>query len=62
MHIITRLPHNKWPQEDMFLALGFIDNFSEIHGVPLPGRIPNYQDSNVVSLLTYLNLMCTKSM
>ena len=29
-----RLPQN------MFLALGIVDNSSEIHGLPLPGRMP----------------------
>ena len=60
---VKHLPHNKQPQEDTFLTLGFIDNFSEIHGLPLPGRMPNLRYSNVVILLSYLsNLMFTKSM
>ena len=34
----------------MFLAPGFINNCSKIHGVPLPDRMPNHQDSNVALL------------
>ena len=52
---VKRHPHNKRPQEDMFLALGFIDNFSEIYGLPLPGRKHNYRDSNVDILPPYIS-------
>ena len=45
-----RLPSNTRPQEDTFNALGFIDNISEIHGSPLPGRMPNHRNSDVVLL------------
>ena len=45
-----RLPKNTRPKQDTFRALGFIDNFSEIHGLPLPGRMPNHRDSDVVLL------------
>ena len=52
---VKHLPHNNRPQEDMFLALGFIDNFFEIHDFSLLGRMPNHQDSNVVILPSYLS-------
>ena len=39
----------------MFLALGFIDNFSVIYGLPLPGRMRNHRDSNVVILPPYVS-------
>lgn len=38
-----RLPKNTRPKQDTFRALGFIDNMSEIHGLPLPGRMPNHR-------------------
>lgn len=47
---VKRLPPNTRPPEDTFRALGFIDNFSEIHGLPLPGRMPNHRDSDLVIL------------
>lgn len=47
---VKRLPPNTRPPEDTFRALGFIDNFSEIHGLPLPGRMPNHRDSDLVLL------------
>ncbi len=47
---VKRLPSNTRPREDMYRALGFIDNFSEIHGLPLPGRMPNHRDSDLVIL------------
>jgi hypothetical protein len=47
---MKRLPPNTRPPEDTIRALGFIDNFSEIHGIPLPGRMPNHQDSDLVLL------------
>ncbi|SMN01906.1 hypothetical protein SPONL_198 [uncultured Candidatus Thioglobus sp.] len=47
---VKRLPFNTRPPEDTFRTLGFIDNFSEIHGLPLPGRMPNHRDSDVVIL------------
>ena len=45
-----RLPANTRPQVDTFHALGFIDNISEIHGSPLPGRMPNHRDLDIVLL------------
>ena len=39
----------------MFLAHGFINNCSEIHGLPLSGRMPDHQDSNVVLLPSELS-------
>ena len=47
---VKRLPSNTRPPEDTFRALGFIDNFSEVHGLPLPGRMPNHRDSDLVIL------------
>ena len=47
---MKRLPPNTRPPEDTFRALGFIDNFSEIHGLTLPGRMPNHRNSDFVVL------------
>ena len=44
---MKRLPPITRPPEDTFRALGF-DNFSEIHGLPLPGRMPTHRNSDLV--------------
>ena len=45
-----RLPANTTSQEDMQQAITFIDNIAEVHGMPLPGRLPNHRNSDIMLL------------
>ena len=45
-----RLPCNTSPQECTDHVLAFIDTTANVHGLPLPGRMPNHRDSDVILL------------
>ena len=45
-----RLPSNTSSQEDVDCVLSFIDTTANVHGLPLPGRMPNHRDSDVLLL------------
>ena len=45
-----RLPSNTSLQKCIDRVLAFIDDTANVHGLPLPGRMPNHRDSNVVLL------------
>ena len=45
-----RLPANTTSREDVHQAITFIDNIAEVHGVPLPGRLPNHRNSDITLL------------
>ena len=47
-----RLPWNAFSFHDRERAVTFIKNFSEIHALPLPGRMPRFNDYNIMLLPT----------
>ena len=47
-----RLPWNASLFHDKERAVTFIKNFSEIHALPLPGRMPKFNDYNIMLLPT----------
>lgn len=47
-----RLPWNASSFHDKERAVVFIKNFSEIHALPLPGRMPKFNDYNIMLLPT----------
>ena len=49
-----RLPSNTSSQEHVDRVLAFIDTTANVHGLPLPGRMPNHRDSDVILLPSIL--------
>ena len=45
-----RFPSNTSSQEHVDRVLAFIDTTANVHGLPLPGRMPNHCDSDVILL------------
>ena len=45
-----RLPSNTCSQEEVDCILTFIDTTASVHGLPLPGRMLNHRDSDVILL------------
>ena len=44
------LPSNTSSQEKVDQVLAFIDTTASVHGLPLPGRMPNHRDSDIILL------------
>ena len=45
-----RLPSNTSSQVCVDRVLAFIDTTANVHGLPLPGRMPNHRDSDIILL------------
>ena len=42
-----RRPHNRFSHEVTEKVVKYITNFTEVHGICLPGRIPGFSQSNI---------------